>query len=92
MSRLGNFSDDTLAVESIFEDIGLLEKRAARGGRLGEDDLCLLIQCNSRLSRLLQDLSADTESATPCESVACTPVTSFRKASETSARVRANAA
>lgn len=92
MSRLGNFSDETLAVQSIFEDIGLLEKWTARGESLCADDLYLLMQCNSRLSRLLQVLSAGAASAKPCESFAFTPVTSLRKASKPSADFQVNAA
>jgi hypothetical protein len=92
MSRLGNFSDDTLAVESVFQDIGILERLAARGDRLCDDDLYLLMQCNSRLTRLLQVLSSETTSPRHCESVACTPEISLEKTSETSAKLHVNAA
>jgi len=51
-----------------------------------------LMQCNSRLSRLLQVLSAGAASAKLCESFAFTPVTSLRKASKPSADFQVNAA
>ena len=59
MTRLGNFSSETLAVDPISADIGLLEKLAACGGALTEDDLALLARCNDRLTRLLPSLTAN---------------------------------
>ncbi len=53
MTRLGNFSSETLAVDAISADIGLLEKLAARGGVLTDDDLARLARCSARLTRLL---------------------------------------
>ncbi len=59
MTRSGDFSDETLAVDSIAADIELLEKLAARGGSLSEYDLGLLARCHARLSRLLPILAAN---------------------------------
>lgn len=59
MTRLGNFSSETLAVDTISADIGLLEKLAACGAVLTEDDLALLARCNDRLTRLLPSLAAN---------------------------------
>ena len=53
MTRLGDFSNETLAVDAISADIGLLEKLAARGGVLTDDDLARLARCSARLTRLL---------------------------------------
>ena len=61
MTRLGNFSGETLAVDTISDDISLLEKLAACGGALSEDDLALLARCNDRLTRLLPSLAASEE-------------------------------
>ena len=59
MTRLGDFSDETLAVDTVAADIELLEKLAARGGSLSEQDLGLLARCHARLSRLLPMLAAN---------------------------------
>ena len=59
MTRLGHFSDQTLAVDSVSADVGLLEKLAARGGTLCEDDMRLLVRCNERLSDLIGLLAAN---------------------------------
>ena len=59
MTRLGDFASETLAVDTISADIGLLEKLAACGGALTEDDLALLVRCNDRLTRLLPSLTAN---------------------------------
>ena len=59
MTRLGDFSKETLAVDAISADIGLLEKLAERGGTLCEADLRLLLQCNARLLKVLPVLSAN---------------------------------
>lgn len=61
MTRLGNFSNETLAVDAVAAEIDLLEKLAARGGALSEFDLNLLAQCSARLSRMLPALAANTK-------------------------------
>ncbi|MGI9511606.1 MAG: hypothetical protein ACR2OL_01775 [Anderseniella sp.] len=65
MTRLGNFSLETLAVDAMAAELDLLEGLAARGGTLDEYDLNLLAQCNARLSRMLQALAANAEIAEP---------------------------
>lgn len=59
MTRLGDFSKETLAVDAISADVGLLEKLAERGGTLCEADLSLLLRCNTRLLKVLPMLSAN---------------------------------
>ncbi len=85
MNRFDNFSDESLAVEAISADVGLLEKLAARGGTLCEDDLKLLMQCNARLIRLLPELSVNAACSGTRSSASRPPV---RIKSEPAARVR----
>lgn len=59
MTRLGHFSNETIAVDSMSADVELLEKLAARGNTLCEDDMRLLVRCNARLSDLISLLVAN---------------------------------
>ena len=59
MTRLGNFSNETLAVDAVSAEINLLEKLAARGATLSEGDVKLLVRCNARLSHLILLLAAN---------------------------------
>lgn len=59
MTRLGNFSDETLAVDAVSAEIDLLAKLAARGSTLSEGDMKLLVRCNARLSHLIPLLAAN---------------------------------
>ena len=63
MTRLGNLSGATVAVEAISSDIAILEKLAVSGGDLSWDDLALLAHCNDRLTQLLPALAAACGSA-----------------------------
>lgn len=63
MTGLNNFSEETLAVDSVSADLDVLEKLVAGGGSLSEDDLKLLVQCNARLSRLIPLLTANKAAA-----------------------------
>ncbi len=65
MTRLGDFSNETLAVDAVADDIDLLEKLAARGGSLSENDLRLLARCHARLSRLLPMLATNGAAVIP---------------------------
>jgi hypothetical protein len=63
MTRLGNFSNETLAVDAVSADINPLEKPAARCGTLSEGDMKLLARCNARLSHLIPLLAANNAGA-----------------------------
>ena len=65
MTRLGDFSSESLAVDAVVADIELLERLARRGGALDEHELQLLARCNERLSHLLAMLAANAASAAP---------------------------
>ena len=73
MTRLGNFSEETLAVDSISADIDLLARVAGRGGTLSEYDIELLTRCSLRLSQLIPALSANIAAAAPQTSLARRP-------------------
>ncbi|WP_108883510.1 hypothetical protein [Anderseniella sp. Alg231-50] len=63
MTGLNNFSEETIAVDSVSADLDVLEKLAAGGGTLSEDDFKLLVQCSARLSRLIPLLTANNAAA-----------------------------
>lgn len=65
MTRLGGFSEETLAVDCMSADIDLLARLAARGGTLSEYDIEVLRRCNLRLSQLIPVLSASIVAAVP---------------------------
>ena len=65
MTRLGGFSEETLAVDCISADLDLLARLAARGGTLSDYDIELLTRCNLRLSQLIPALSAHIAAAVP---------------------------
>jgi len=73
MTRLGSFSEETVAVDCISADIDLLARLAARGGTLSEYDIELLTRCSFRLSQLIPMLSANIAADVPQTSLARRP-------------------
>lgn len=73
MTRLGGFSEETLAVDCMSADIDLLARLAARGGTLSEYDIEVLRRCNLRLSQLIPVLSASIAATGPRTSPAGRP-------------------
>ncbi len=65
MTRLGGFSEETIAVDCISADVDLLARLAARSGTLSDYDIELLTRCNLRLSQLIPVLSANIAAAVP---------------------------
>ncbi len=80
MTRLGGFSIESLAVDSVSADIDLLEKLAARGGTLCEYDMKLLARCNARLSQLIPVLAASKATAASGSSPAAKPPAKLKRA------------
>jgi hypothetical protein len=73
MTRLGSFSEETLAVDSISADIDLLARLAVRGGTLSAYDIDLLTRCSLRLSQLIPVMSANITAAAPQTSLSGRP-------------------
>ena len=63
MSRLNYAADHELAIDTIVEELGVLERYIASGQRLSEHDANLLRDCLGRLSRLAKarDWHSDDE-------------------------------
>jgi hypothetical protein len=57
MTENNIFADETLAVDAISDEIGLLERKFERGCQLDRADLQVLMQCSLRLTRLVSNLS-----------------------------------
>ena len=91
MTRLGSFSEETLAVDSISADIDLLVRLAGRGGTLSDYDIELLTRCSLRLSQLIPALSASIAAAAPQKSRAGRPAVRPKAKPATSRKLPVNA-
>jgi hypothetical protein len=63
LSRLNYAADHELAIDTIVEELGVLERFLASGQRLSEEDAIQLLDCLGRLRRLVEvrDWHSDNE-------------------------------